>query len=69
MCCLVRPLLNQESTSWTIRQAQTEHYQVLHMMQLFALQNKSWMCLLIHHAINFQVWNSLDSWKHDYTLL
>lgn len=34
MCCLVCLLLHQESRPWTIRQSQTEHYQVLHMMQL-----------------------------------
>lgn len=50
-----------------ILEAQTQHYQVLYMMQLSALQNK--LCFLIHHAISFQVWNSLDSWKHHYSLL
>lgn len=98
MCCLVVPLLNQESRFWIIRQAQTAHYQVLQMMQLSALQNKLCVyiynihiythvyiiytyiiytyiyiyilkkCLLIHHAINSKVWNSLDSWKYDYLL-
>lgn len=34
-----------------ILEAQTQHYQVLCMMQLSSLQNK--LFLLIHHAINF----------------
>lgn len=39
----------------------TVQHQVLHMIRYDELC----MCLLIHHAINFQVWDSLAGWKHD----